>query len=34
MEGDFETNSVRYAADMRWGVGWLEWRTWYGTPGQ
>lgn len=34
MEGDFETNSIRYAADMRFGVGWLEWRVMYGTPGQ
>ena len=34
MEGDFETNSIRYAADMRFGVGWLEWRTFWGTPGQ
>lgn len=34
MEGDFETNSIRYAADMRFGATWLEWRTFYGTPGQ
>lgn len=34
MEGDFETNSMRYAADMRFGVGWLEWRAFWGTPGQ
>lgn len=34
MEGDFETNSIKYAADMRFGIGWLEWRTFFGTPGQ
>lgn len=34
MEGDFETNSMRYAADMRFGVNWLEWRAFWGTPGQ
>lgn len=33
MEGDFETDSVRYKATMRFGSGWTDWRTVYGTPG-
>lgn len=33
MEGDFETNSVRYASDMRFGSGWTEWRNIYGNAG-
>ena len=33
MEGDFETNSVKYACDMRFGSGWTEWRAMYGNAG-
>lgn len=33
MEGDFETRSMRYKADERYGVFWVDWRTVYGTPG-
>jgi len=33
MEGDFETDSVRYKATERYGVGWTDWRAIYGTAG-
>jgi hypothetical protein len=33
MEGDFETDSVRYKSTMRFGSGWTDWRSVYGTPG-
>lgn len=33
MEGDFETDSVRYKATERYGSGWTDWRKLYGTPG-
>ena len=33
MEGDFETDSMRYKQTMRLGHGWTEWRTMFGTPG-
>lgn len=33
MEGDFETNSVKYASDMRFGSGWTEWRCAWGNAG-
>lgn len=33
MEGDFETDSMRYKQTMRLGHGWTEWRTLFGTPG-
>ena len=33
MEGDFETDSVRYKATERYGMGWTDWRGVYGTPG-
>jgi hypothetical protein len=33
MEGDFETRSMRYKADERYGVFWVDWRTVYGTAG-
>jgi len=33
MEGDFETDSVRYKATERYGMGWTDWRAVYGTPG-
>lgn len=33
MEGDFETDSVRYKATMRFGSGWTDWRAMFGTPG-
>lgn len=33
MEGDFETDSVRYKATMRFGSGWTDWRSLFGTPG-
>ena len=33
MEGDFETDSVRYKSTMRFGSGWTDWRNVYGTPG-
>ena len=33
MEGDFETDSVRYKSTMRLGHGWTDWRGVFGTPG-
>lgn len=33
MEGDFETDSVRYKATERYGSGWTDWRGIYGTAG-
>ena len=33
MEGDFETDSVRYKSTMRLGSGWTDWRAVFGTPG-
>ena len=33
MEGDFETDSMRYKATERYIPGWTDWRTLYGTPG-
>ena len=33
MEGDFETDSMRYKATERYDVGWTDWRGAYGTPG-
>lgn len=33
MEGDFETDSVRYKSTMRFGHGWTDWRAMFGTPG-
>jgi len=33
MEGDFETDSVRYKSTMRLGSGWTDWRTIFGTSG-
>jgi len=33
MEGDFETDSVRYKSTMRFGSGWTDWRGVFGTPG-
>lgn len=33
MEGDFETNSMRYKMDMRLQTGWVEARRVFGTPG-
>lgn len=33
MEGDFETDSMRYKATERFGLGWTNWRTAFGTPG-
>ena len=33
MEGDFETDSVRYKSTMRFGSGWTDWRSMYGTSG-
>lgn len=33
MEGDFETDSVRYKKTMRFGSGWTEWRNIYGNQG-
>ena len=33
MEGDFETDSVRYKSTMRFGSGWTEWRAMYGNAG-
>jgi hypothetical protein len=33
MEGDFETDSVRYKATERYETGWTDWRTLFGTPG-
>jgi hypothetical protein len=33
MEGDFETDSMRYKATERYIPGWTDWRSMYGTPG-
>lgn len=33
MEGDFETDSMRYKATERYVFGWTDWRGAYGTPG-
>jgi len=33
MEGDFETDSMRYKATERYQVGWTDPRALYGTPG-
>ncbi len=33
MEGDFETDSVRYKSTMRFGSGWTDWRNLYGNAG-
>jgi hypothetical protein len=33
MEGDFETDSVRYKSTMRFGSGWTDWRQVYGNSG-
>ena len=33
MEGDFETDSMRYKATERYDLGWTDWRSMYGTPG-
>jgi hypothetical protein len=33
MEGDFETDSMRYKATERYQVGFTDWRAMYGTPG-
>jgi Mu-like prophage major head subunit gpT len=33
MEGDFETDSMRYKATERYETGWTDWRTMFGTPG-
>lgn len=33
MEGDFETDSVRYKATERFGSGWTDWRQLFGTAG-
>lgn len=33
MEGDFETDSMRYKKTMRFGSGWTEWRSMYGNAG-
>jgi hypothetical protein len=33
MEGDFETDSMRYKATERYIPGWTDPRTIYGTPG-
>jgi hypothetical protein len=33
MEGDFETDSVRYKSTERYGTGWTDWRQIYGTDG-
>lgn len=33
MEGDFETDSMRYKATERYGAGWTDPRGFYGTPG-
>jgi hypothetical protein len=33
MEGDFETDSMRYKQTMRFGSGWTDWRCVLGTPG-
>lgn len=33
MEGDFETDSMRYKTTERYDVGWTDWRALFGTPG-
>jgi len=33
MEGDFETDSMRYKATERYDVGWTDWRAMFGTAG-
>lgn len=33
MEGDFETDSMRYKATERYSLGWTDWRSMFGTPG-
>ena len=33
MEGDFETDSMRYKKTMRFGSGWTDWRDLYGNAG-
>jgi hypothetical protein len=33
MEGDFETDSMRYKATERYETGWTDWRAIFGTPG-
>jgi hypothetical protein len=33
MEGDFETDSMRYKVTSRWDASWTNWRALYGTPG-
>jgi hypothetical protein len=33
MEGDFETDSMRYKVTSRWDASWTNWRCLYGTPG-
>lgn len=33
MEGDFETDSMRYKVTSRWDVSWTNWRTVFGTAG-
>jgi hypothetical protein len=33
MEGDFETDSMRYKATERYVLGWTDPRAMYGTPG-
>jgi hypothetical protein len=33
MEGDFETDSMRYKSTERYAFGWTDWRGLFGTPG-
>lgn len=33
MEGDFETDTMRYKATERYETGWTDWRAAFGTPG-
>ena len=33
MEGDFETDSMRYKSTMRFAAGWTDWRAMYGNAG-
>ena len=33
MEGDFETDSMRYKSTMRFGSGWTDWRCMFGNAG-
>jgi hypothetical protein len=33
MEGDFETDSMRYKSTMRFGSGWTDWRSIFGNAG-